>query len=71
MLRLADQATRNPLLERLQRIGQSIAFRFVDQQMYVFRHDHVSKDAESPGAPHPLQRLLKEATVRFANSRRR
>jgi hypothetical protein len=33
--------------------------------MYVFRHDHVSKDAESPGAPHPLQRLLKEATVRF------
>jgi hypothetical protein len=38
---------RRVLLEHLQRYRERCAFWFADQQVNVFRHDHVSGDEES------------------------
>ena len=54
----ADQASRNSLFQRLQRCGQRLPLGFAQQQMYMFRHDDVSVDAEPVTAANPFERFL-------------
>jgi hypothetical protein len=54
MLRLANQPPRDSLLQRLDRVGQSMLLRFVEQQVNVFGHDHISVDAQLEAETHPL-----------------
>jgi hypothetical protein len=49
---------------------QAAVLRLADQQMNVFRHDHIAEDTRITPAAHALQRLLKDATrLRAAQQR--
>src|ERR1035437_2072549 len=54
------QATRDVLLEDLQRDRKLGPFRFADQQMNVFGHDHVPGEVESIPLPRLLEGLLED-----------
>ncbi len=61
VLGTADQSARNPLLQRLDRIGEHVPLRLAEQQMHMFRHDHVAIDAEPEAASHALQGQFKSS----------
>src|SRR4030088_1547338 len=52
MLRIANQMPRYSLLQRLQRIGQRILFRFAEQQVNLLRHDYVPVNLQPQTSPH-------------------
>jgi len=58
MLRLADQSSRYPLLQRFQRVGERALPRLGKQQVNVLGHHYIAVDAESETASHTLQRSL-------------
>ena len=55
MLRIANQTPRYSLLQRLQRIGQSILLRFAQQEMNMLGHHHVPVNLKPETTPNPLQ----------------
>jgi len=55
----ADPPPRHSLLERLDSFDQGRPRRFIHQQMHMFRHDHISVNAQPELAAHPLQRQFK------------
>jgi len=52
MLSLANQSARDSLLQRLDRVGESVLPRFAKQQVNVFGHDHISVDAKFEAEAH-------------------
>lgn len=60
-LRIAGdlQLARSLLLERLNRNGQRGGARLAQEQMHVFRHEHIASDHKTIPSPHRLQMLLK------------
>ncbi len=61
MLGLADQAPRHALLQRLESIGEHAALGFVDQQVNMLGHDHISVNAKSETAPHTFEGELEDS----------
>jgi len=60
ILRLANQSARDSLLQRLDRVGESMLPRFAEQQVNVFGHDHISVDAKLEAAAHAFERGLED-----------
>ena len=58
MLGLANQPPRDSLLQRLDRVGESLQLRLAEQQVNVFGHDDIAVDAKSEAEAHALQRVL-------------
>jgi hypothetical protein len=56
VLRFANQAPRNALLEGFERIGERSPLWFAEEEVNVFRHDDVSVDAQIEGEPDTLER---------------
>src|SRR5205085_4694614 len=56
--RSQGEPSRDSLLERLHSLRQRAPLGFVDQQVHVFRHHHVSIDAKRKLFPDPFQRRL-------------
>jgi len=54
MIRIANQTPRYSLLQRLQRIGQRILFRFAEQQVNMLWRDYVPVNLKSETATHSL-----------------
>ena len=54
--RLADEPSRDALLERLDRIGEGAALRLAEQQMNVLGHDDVPEDTQFVSTPDSFQR---------------
>jgi hypothetical protein len=52
----ANEPSRNPLLERPNRIGKRALYRLAEQQMHVIRHDDIPEHAQSITAPYALER---------------
>ena len=75
--RLADEPSRDALLERLDRIGEGAALRLAEQQMDVLGHHDVSEDAQFASTPDSFQRghnvffASGELRKGFADNRRR
>ncbi len=55
MIRGANQTARHSLLQRFQRIGQRISFRFAEQEVQMLGHDDVPVNLKPETAPHALQ----------------
>jgi hypothetical protein len=53
---------RRILLKHLQDSRKGAAFRFADEQMNVFGHDHVTANEESVPLAHTFQGLLEDVT---------
>jgi hypothetical protein len=61
---------RRILLKHLQDSRQSAAFRFADEQVNVFGHDHIAANEESVPLAHTFQGLLEDVTgVRVSQQR--
>jgi len=52
----ADQATRDPLFQRLDGYCKRLTLRFAEEQVYVLRHDHIRIDANFVATANPLKR---------------
>ncbi len=55
----ANQSPRYALLQRFERIGERSLSGLADQQVHVFRHDHVAVDAQLETPSDALKRNLK------------
>jgi hypothetical protein len=58
------ELVRRVLLEHLQRYREGMAFRFADQQVDVFGHDHVAADEESVPTAHAFEGLFEDIAGR-------
>jgi len=63
MIRIANQAPRYSLLQRLPRIGQRVPRRFAEQQVNMLRHDDVAVNLKLEAAPHALQGRLEDSSA--------
>jgi hypothetical protein len=62
IFRSQGETPRHSLLQGLQGLRQSVPFRFVQEEMDVFRHHHVTVDAQDIGLANSFERLDKSLT---------
>ena len=55
MIRIANQTPRYSLLQRLQRIGQRVLWRFTKQEVNMLGHDYIAINAELVATSDTLQ----------------
>jgi hypothetical protein len=60
---LGQQTARKTELQSLHNLGRRAILGFAEQQMNVFRHDHVADHHELVASPHPLENLEKQVAA--------